>query len=276
MGCQGWYGTRPLLILRTQGPVDFVFDILDTEGRLVPANAFAFPTFGNLTENRFIEFMRALKKDRIDVVQLDVGDGEAGWIQLLAISKAKTGKNLYQLAYNRNHDAPTRFVTVAHELAPLFIGHLGADNGRRVPDRSNTPHALREVEAEMTAYLFRDALMRYWHGRCPITGITDPELLRASHMKPWRECDSDDERLDVYNGLLLSALWDAVFDKFLVTFREEGFPEFSSRLSAQARARFDEEIGPPIRLSDAHMPYLSHHRAAFARHSVSETENTSR
>ena len=37
-------GARPLLILRTMGPVDFVFDILDTEGRDVPPNAFAFPT----------------------------------------------------------------------------------------------------------------------------------------------------------------------------------------------------------------------------------------
>ena len=146
-------GTRPLLVLRTKGPVDFVFDILDTEGRDVPVDAFAFPTFGNLTDNRFTEFMRSVKKERIDVVALDAGDGQAGWIRLLAASKAKTGKNLYQLAYNRNHDAATRFVTVAHELAHLYLGHLGLDAGRRVPDRRDTPHALMEVEAEMAAYL---------------------------------------------------------------------------------------------------------------------------
>lgn len=146
-------GTRPLLVLRTKGPVDFVFDILDTEGRDVPVDAFAFPTFGNLTDNRFTEFMRAVRKERIDVVALDVGDGQAGWIRLLATSTAKSGKNLYQLAYNRNHDAATRFVTVAHELAHLYLGHLGLDSGRRVPDRRDTPHALMEVEAEMAAYL---------------------------------------------------------------------------------------------------------------------------
>ena len=146
-------GTRPLLVLRTKGPVDFVFDILDTEGRDVPVDAFAFPTFGNLTDNRFTEFMRSVKKERIDIVALDAGDGQAGWIRLLAASKAKTGKNLYQLGYNRNHDAATRFVTVAHELAHLFLGHLGLDAGRRVPVRRDTPHALMEVEAEMAAYL---------------------------------------------------------------------------------------------------------------------------
>lgn len=140
-------------ILRTKGPVDIVFDILDTEGRDVPVDAFAFPKFGNLTDKRFTEFMRSVKKERIDVVALDAGDGQAGWIRLLAASKAKTGKNLYQLAYKHKHDAATRFVTVAQELAHLYLGHLGLDAGRRVSDRRDTPHALMEVEAETAAYL---------------------------------------------------------------------------------------------------------------------------
>lgn len=146
-------GARPLLVLRTKGPVDFVFDIQDTEGREVPVDAFAFPTFGNLTDSRFAEFMRAVAKERIEVITLDAGDGHAGWIRLVAKSKTTKGKNVYKLAYNRNHAIPTRFVTVAHELAHLYLGHMGADLGRRVPDRRETPLALREVEAEMAAYL---------------------------------------------------------------------------------------------------------------------------
>lgn len=146
-------GARPLLVLRMKGPVDFVFDVQDTEGKDLPVDAFSFPTFGNLSDNRFAEFMRAVAKEKIDLVPLDAGDGQAGWIRLLARAKNDKGKNVYQLAYNRNHAAPTRFVTVAHELAHLYLGHLGADNGRRVPDRRDTPHALMEVEAEMAAYL---------------------------------------------------------------------------------------------------------------------------
>ena len=146
-------GARPLLVLRAMGPVDFVFDIQDTQGRSVPANAFAFPTFGDMTDQRFDEFMSEVKKDLIDISPLDAGDGRAGWIRLLARADSRRGKNHYQLAYNCNHAAPTRFVTVAHELAHLYLGHLGADRGRRVPDRSQTHHALREVEAEMTAFL---------------------------------------------------------------------------------------------------------------------------
>jgi predicted restriction endonuclease len=71
--------------------------------------------------------------------------------------------------------------------------------------------------------VFRDALMDYWGGRCQLTGITDAALLRALHIVPWAEC-SDEQRLDVHNGLLLSALWDAAFDKGLVSFADNGTP----------------------------------------------------
>jgi len=146
-------GARPLLILRTKGPVDFVFDIQDTEGRDVPEDAFAFPTFGALSEDEFDAFIKALRTERIETLALDLGDGMAGWIKLKTASQAKKGKNLYHLGYNSNHDANTRFVTLAHELAHLYLGHLGPDAGRRVPDRRTTTYDLMEVEAEMTAYL---------------------------------------------------------------------------------------------------------------------------
>lgn len=146
-------GARPLLVLRTMGPVDFVFDVLDTEGQDLPVDAFSFPTFGNLSDNRFGEFLKAVSKEKIDLLPLDAGDGQAGWIRVLIPARGGKGKAVYQLAYNRNHPAPTKFVTVAHELAHLYLGHLGADNGRRVPDRRDTPHDMMEVEAEMVAYL---------------------------------------------------------------------------------------------------------------------------
>ena len=146
-------GARPLLILRTMGPVDFAFDIQDTEGREVPPNAFVFPTLGKMTQQRFNGFMQMLEKERIEIRALDAGDGRAGWIRPVKLLGSQSGKNFYELALNCNHTIPTRFVTVAHELAHLFLGHLGRDKGRNVRDRSVVRHELREVEAEMTAYL---------------------------------------------------------------------------------------------------------------------------
>ena len=55
---------------------------------------------------------------------------------------------------------------------------------------------------------------------CVLTGIDVPELLIASHIKPWRD-SSDEERLDPCNGLLLATHVDKAFDRYLVSFREE-------------------------------------------------------
>jgi hypothetical protein len=57
-------GARPLLVLRAQGPVDFVFDIQDTKGRELPVDAFSFPTFGELSDAKLSAFMDAIAKRR--------------------------------------------------------------------------------------------------------------------------------------------------------------------------------------------------------------------
>lgn len=52
---------------------------------------------------------------------------------------------------------------------------------------------------------------------CEVTGLKNPQLLRASHIKAW--CKSTNhERLDPENVLLLAANYDAAFDKFLISF----------------------------------------------------------
>jgi hypothetical protein len=115
--------------------------------------------------------------------------------------------------------------------------------------------------------VFRAALMVYWGARCPITGITDPALLRASHIVPWAECD-DAQRLDVHNGLLLSALWDAAFDTGLVSFADDGTVLANPALSAAARTTLGIERAPRLpNLRDAHRANLAAHRA---RHGFSE------
>jgi hypothetical protein len=128
----------------------------------------------------------------------------------------------------------------------------------RVADLPRSTEADRLVVQRIGQDIFRDRLMDYWQGRCPLTGITDPPLLRASHIIPWAERESDAERLDVHNGLLLSALWDATFDRALVTFDNEGKPLFSPTLSKQARAEL--RWNTPISLTNEHRRWLALHR----------------
>jgi hypothetical protein len=122
-----------------------------------------------------------------------------------------------------------------------------------------TTEAERLVVQRIGQNLFRARLLDYWQGRCPLTGITDPDLLRASHIIPWSACATDAERLDVHNGLLLSALWDAAFDRGLVTFDDSGQPQFSPSLSAPARAELRWQT--PLALTDRHRQRLAWHRS---------------
>lgn len=105
----------------------------------------------------------------------------------------------------------------------------------RTKNLPKTTEAERNEVQRVGQNIFRERLIKYWQGRCPLSGVGDNALLRASHIKPWRDCENDDERLDVHNGLLLSALWDAAFDSGLVTFDDDGSPIFSECLSEQAR-----------------------------------------
>jgi hypothetical protein len=128
----------------------------------------------------------------------------------------------------------------------------------RIAGLPRTTEAERLVVQRIGQDIFRARVMDYWQGRCPLTGITDPPLLRASHIIPWADCESDAERLDVHNGLLLSALWDAAFDRALVTFDDEGKPQFSPTLSKQARAEL--RWNTPISLTNEHRRRLALHR----------------
>lgn len=107
---------------------------------------------------------------------------------------------------------------------------------------------------------FRAGLLDYWQGRCAVTGIAQPELLRASHIKPWAHCGNNAERLDVYNGFLLTADWDAAFDAGLVSFDATGAAIFSPKLTKTARSRLGEgRLRADRPLTDRHRDYLTWH-----------------
>lgn len=107
---------------------------------------------------------------------------------------------------------------------------------------------------------FRSALMDYWNAVCPLTGIREPALLKASHIIPWAECQTDQERLNVHNGLLLSALWDAAFDRGLITFDARGRAVPSPRLGRNAQEALGIATSPILVLSDEHKSRLEWHR----------------
>lgn len=126
---------------------------------------------------------------------------------------------------------------------------------------------LGETEAERLTRIrigqahFRRALLGYWNGRCPLTGVEEPALLRASHIVPWADCTTDAERLDVHNGLLLAAHWDAAFDAGLVSFGDNGAAVFAPSLGLAARRALG--VPEPLVLTEAHRIRLAWHRQRY-------------
>ncbi len=143
---------RPLLILWPFGPVALVYDVQDTEGKELPQDVDSFFARGEIIGEDIPKFIQMLTRKNIECVPFDGGDGRAGSIRVV---KAPTDKEsgCYRMQLNRNHSAPVQFVTIAHELAHPFLGHLGCDRKLNVPKRPRPAHAQPELEAESVAYL---------------------------------------------------------------------------------------------------------------------------
>jgi hypothetical protein len=139
----------------------------------------------------------------------------------------------------------------------------------RVLDRfhARTRGMPRSTEAERLAVqrvgqdLFRCDLLRYWRRRCAISGLAVPELLRASHARPWARCETDDDRLNCFNGLLLAAHLDAAFENGLIGVEEDGTVSVARRLDSDARHILGLDIPRRVEgLRAEHQPWLTWHR----------------
>ena len=145
-------------------------------------------------------------------------------------------------------DTPFALYRADLEAEGVSADGLGATDAERV------------VKQRIGQARFRAALLEFWDGRCPLTGIDDPALLRASHIVPWAECETDAQRLDVHNGLLLSALWDAAFDAHLVGFDATGRAVASPRLGAAGVETLKLAEKPVLQgLRPDHAPALTAH-----------------
>lgn len=111
------------------------------------------------------------------------------------------------------------------------------------------------VQARRGQGQFRKNVFR-WEKVCRLTGISNPELLIASHIKPWRVCESAAERLDGRNGLLLTPDADRLFDRGFITFLDDGRTQVSPRADPfdLERLGFPELAAAVGKLSD-HMAH---------------------
>ncbi len=112
-----------------------------------------------------------------------------------------------------------------------FVARLEAKVEKQIEgDASLTASERRQViKARYGQGLFRTRVSRI-EAACRLTGIKNPALLIASHIKPWRFCTSTGERLDGANGLLLTPHVDRLFDRALIGFTNSGDVLVSPRI----------------------------------------------
>ncbi len=140
------YNSRPLIILVPFGPVEFVYDISDTEGEAVPASLLnPFHTKGNVSLSMLNQLLVSIKKDGLGYEEYAMHKGAAGYAQ----SKRKDLK----VSINSTMNVEEKFSTIIHELAHIYCGHLGINDLSWWNNRNFVSNEVMEIEAESIAYL---------------------------------------------------------------------------------------------------------------------------
>lgn len=177
-------GARPLLILWPFGPVALVYDLMDTEGEDLPTGIAAFAATGVIDHMALARFAQLIGKKNITWNKVDAGDRKAGSIELLKRPEKAGEASCYRMNINKNHEPNVQFATLAHELAHLYLGHLGRDSFLSIPDRPPQTLQQRELEAESTAYIV-----------CARNGVANQS---ASYLANYVKQDTTTEQLDMY------------------------------------------------------------------------------
>jgi hypothetical protein len=154
-----------------------------------------------------------------------------------AFTEVVTNSALDREALQRGGDNSLTFDVVTEQLNDVAQRRIEVDAGLDSTEKETLVKARRgqgqfrkNVEARESS--------------CRLTGITNPALLIASHIKPWRVCQTAKERLDGANGLLLTPDADHLFDRGFISFDEGGEVIVSPRVPASdlRRLGFDQAM----------------------------------
>ena len=109
---------------------------------------------------------------------------------------------------------------------------------------------------------YRNGLIKKWGEKCAVTNSSTKPILIASHIVPWSK-SNDKERMDRENGILLSPLYDALFDRHLISFSDEGKILISNKLENLEIKTLEIKSDSRIRVTEGMKPYLQRHREIF-------------
>lgn len=178
-------GAHPLVILQPMGPVMFVFDVSETEPTKdappLPQEVLApFEVRKGKVGSRLHWVVENAKRDGLRITASLEGSQSAGSIRPVDETVRETQRFQagvdehkipvlveipvkYELVINARLSPEAQYVTIAHELAHLYCGHLGTPNKEWWPDRRGLKPDVEEFEAESVAFMI-----------CARAGIDNP------------------------------------------------------------------------------------------------------
>jgi len=126
--------------------------------------------------------------------------------------------------------------------------------------KPNTTERKGLVTSRVGQGYYRQQIIEKWGGKCPITGIDVKSILISSHIVSWSE-SNDEERLDVENGILLSPLFDSLFDRHLISFQDTGEIIVSNILNEENVKKLGLSGDIKISVTEGMKKYLKIHRS---------------
>ena len=157
------------------------------------------------------------------------------------------------------------WIIAPHENAYRDIhAYIFDDNGEVLPpeeDDSARKDHKSMVNTRVNQTLFRKNLIEYWDGCCSVTGCSKTDMLRASHIKPWKDCEFNRDAVNVYNGFLLIPNLDMAFDSGYISFDDDGKIMISEKLLPEDREKLGISSSMKLRkIDDGHRGFLKYHR----------------
>jgi hypothetical protein len=104
---------------------------------------------------------------------------------------------------------------------PMAASWAEAEANPYIRDIPNETERKGLVTSRVGQGAYRKSILFRWNYKCAVTSYSRSDVLIASHIVPWKNANNE-ERLDVANGILLSPTYDALFDRNLISFENNG------------------------------------------------------
>lgn len=196
-------------------------------------NIFSYTGEGQLNDMRFIRGNLALR-DHFKTgkrVFLFIGDIKS-FVEFEAELKFEDFGFFEGFDTNKNLRTAIKFFfkrVDAIKLDRSIITTIDKDLGQPNYKIPNETERKGLVTSRIGQGAYRKSVLYRWDFKCAVTDHNNSQILIASHIHPWKD-SSNDERLDVDNGILLSPTYDALFDKHLISFENNGKIILSDKL----------------------------------------------